>query len=447
MFYPELEPQLNDRDLEALTAAEFAAWDTIEPDRHLIPDGLEEWAPGPFLGVVLSSIDCSKLSGHDAVTVMKAFARQVSHDQAGYYRTVGEVAMAVPTGEYGSVERSEEWFEYANLELRAALTLTRRAADTELGNVYDLLERLPSLWEALDTGTIDMRKALTISRGVGHLPQSDARVVVDRILPDAPNLTTGQLRARIRRLCIEANPDEAKRRTESAVEERRMIIQPTDDGTAEFHGYGAPVDRAAAIGRRINGYARSLKNAGDPRDMDQLRMDVFLDTLEGHDIGVGHGARGMVDMHVDLETLTGMSESSAELAGYGPVHADIARQVAANQPKAEWRFTVTDKNGQVVHTGITRRRPTAHQKREIHARYRTCTFPGCRMPATQCDIDHITPWAEGGPTSVENNGPLCEYDHTGRHKAGWTYERLPDGRHQWTSRLGHTYITRPSHPP
>jgi HNH endonuclease len=62
------------------------------------------------------------------------------------------------------------------------------------------------------------------------------------------------------------------------------------------------------------------------------------------------------------------------------------------------------------------------------------------MPATDCDLDHREAWVDGGPTTEENLAPLCRHDHIVRHN-GWTIKRLPDGSHQWTSRLGHTYIT------
>ncbi|MCZ6630322.1 MAG: hypothetical protein O7D28_03120, partial [Actinobacteria bacterium] len=45
---------------------------------------------------------------------------------------------------------------------------------------------------------------------------------------------------------------------------------------------------------------------------------------------------------VDLETLTGLTENPGELAGFGPVIADIARRVTAEQESAEWRWTVVD---------------------------------------------------------------------------------------------------------
>ncbi|MEA1902604.1 MAG: hypothetical protein U9N56_03670, partial [Actinomycetota bacterium] len=130
MFDLELAPRFSDQELEQLTVSEFAAWDGVEPDRHLVPADLDSWEPGPWLAAVLSSIDPARVNGHDIVTLMRAHSRQVAHDQAGYYRSIGEVATAVPTGDDGPPERSQEWYEYANMEVRAALTLTRRAADS-----------------------------------------------------------------------------------------------------------------------------------------------------------------------------------------------------------------------------------------------------------------------------------------------------------------------------
>jgi hypothetical protein len=63
------------------------------------------------------------------------------------------------------------------------------------------------------------------------------------------------------------------------------------------------------------------------------------------------------------------------------------------------------------------------------------------MPAINADLDHRTPYSDGGPTTDDNLGPLCRHDHCIRHQHAWTYTPLPNGTHQWTSRLGHTYTT------
>jgi hypothetical protein len=70
-------------------------------------------------------------------------------------------------------------------------------------------ERLPRVWEALVAGRIDRQRARVLAEGTGNVPDDTARAVIDRIIDGAPGLTTGQLRARLRRLCIETDPDHA----------------------------------------------------------------------------------------------------------------------------------------------------------------------------------------------------------------------------------------------
>ncbi|HEX9761910.1 MAG TPA: HNH endonuclease, partial [Acidimicrobiia bacterium] len=191
--------------------------------------------------------------------------------------------------------------------------------------------------------------------------------------------------------------------------------------------------------RQLNGYTISHKNNGDTRTHDQLRADILMDLLE-----CAHGTqirgKGSVDVRVDLTTLAGLDDKAAEIPGFGPIIADIARQVAEQQTKDPWTFTVTDDNGNIIATGNTRRRPTTGHTRHLAAIWPRCVFPGCRMPAADCDIDHNQPRVEGGPTTIENTTPKCRHDHRLRHQGGWDYQFL-EGQHQWTSPLGHTYIT------
>jgi hypothetical protein len=149
----------------------------------------------------------------------------------------------------------------------------------------------------------------------------------------------------------------------------------------------------------------------------------------------------VVDIRVDLETLAGLADRAGEIPGWGPVIADIARQVTADQPHAQWRTSVTNDTGQVIWDGVTRRRPTTTQTRSLHARHQTCVFPGCRMPARDCDLDHRQPWAEGGPTTADNLAPLCRHDHHVKTNPAWHLQTTPNNNHQWTTPLGHTYTT------
>jgi hypothetical protein len=246
------------------------------------------------------------------------------------------------------------------------------------------------------------------------------------------------LAARIRRLCLETDPDDAKTRYQEGLADRRVVSEANPDGTANLLGYQLPIDRVIAASHRINQLARTLKTRGETRTLDQIRADVFLDILKGRNLKTGSGG-GSVDIHVDLTTLAGLDDQAGELVGMGPVIADIARQVAADQAHSRWSYTVTD-NGQPVATGTTRRRPTAAIKRQVHARYPTCIFPGCRMPAQHCDLDHRKPWAQGGETNTDHLAPACRHDHILRDH-GWQLQRLENSDHQYTSPLGHTYTT------
>ncbi len=403
-------------------------------------EGLDSMPPGAGLAGLLDSVDVRGLSGYDRVVLLQALQRLVSHYQARLYEAMAAIV------EFLEVEGEEEddaegvWLA-AGAEIRAALCLTRRTADAELSMAWHLQERLPCLGEALAAGDIDLRRARVTADGTAHLPEPTARQVVAQILEEASSLTTGQLRALVRRLCLEADSEEAERRYEQALSERRVITEPTTSGTAHLYGLELSPHRVAAVTRRINLLARSLKHSGESRSMDQLRADVFLDLLHGT-ATASKAPEGTVDIYVDEETLAGLADRPGEIPGFGPVIADIARQVATQQ--ARWQFTVTNQ-GQPLHVGVTRRRPTATQQRAVQALHRTCVFPGCRMPAQDCDLDHRIPWAEGGATTIRQLVPLCRHDHQIRHRCGWTHQQLPD-RIQWTSKLGHTYTTRSRSP-
>ncbi|MEA3510303.1 MAG: DUF222 domain-containing protein [Actinomycetota bacterium] len=402
---------------------------------HGIPVGLDEMEPGPFLGIVLSGIDLDVLQGTDRITVLRARQRMASHYAAQTFEAMASIATAYQDEEGDNYEAAADGAAY---ELRAALQLTRRAADIEMSFALDLRDRLPKVFEAFSAGLIDQRRARTIVWQTTHLDDHVARAVVDQIIDEAPDLTTGQLITRIRKLAISVDPDTARRRYEQAVADRRVVLEPTDDGTANLYAMDLPPDRAIAARQHINNIALGLRGSGESRTMDQLRADIYTDLLCGNAIS---GTGGVVDLRVELDTLMGYSDHPGEVAGYGPVIDDITRHVIADHTGGEWRYTVTH-NGHPVATGTTRRRPTTGQRRVVEAAHTTCIFPGCRIPATQCDLDHRIEWSQSHRTFTCDLGPFCRHDHGGRHKHGWSYRYLPNGDIEWTSPLGHTYITR-----
>ncbi|HUF95067.1 MAG TPA: DUF222 domain-containing protein [Acidimicrobiia bacterium] len=406
------------------------------------PVGLLDREPGPELAAFLSVVDPAELSGHDQVLVLQAHQKMASHYAARVYQNIAELADVMVEFD-GDVEFG---LDAAAMELRAALRLTRRMAEVEIDFAHVLKHRLPAVGQALWSGEIDVRRARVLVNGTEHLSDSHARQVIDEVIGRAPQLTTGELRSKVQKLCLEIEPEAAKKRYESALEEHRLVREPTVDGTANIILSDISSVRASAAFDHINSLAESLRVPGETRTMDQLRADIALDLICG-DSAHQTKRNGTVNIHVDLETLAGLADRPGELAGFGPVIADIARQVADERKESNWRYRVTDPDtGMPVHIGTTRRRPDARQQRHVELRDLTCVFPGCRMPATDCDLDHIKPWAETGKTNVKDLAPGCRHDHVGRHQFDWKYQPLPGGDYLWISPLGHRY-TKSGRPP
>jgi hypothetical protein len=79
-----------------------------------------------------------------------------------------------------------------------------------------------------------------------------------------------------------------------------------------------------------------------------------------------------------------------------------------------------------------------HLRRAVTLRHPHCAFPGCRQPASICDIHHLTPRSAGGATALPNLVPLCRFHHLiAIHHWGWTLRLNPDATTTATSPNGH----------
>jgi hypothetical protein len=406
-------------------------------------EGLRSVAPGVDLAGMLAGVDRDRLSGHDRIELLKARARLRSHVDAELLADMVSVldaeSEALSPGLAVDVVH-----EVAAAEIGAALSWTRRMAERQLDFAATLVSDYPAVWEMLHDGLIDLPRARVIVDHTCHLQPEVRDQVVETVLERAPAQTTGLLAARIRRLAIWVAPDNAKKRYENGVEQRRVVTDANPDGTANLSGFQLPADLTQAAARRINRIAHELRRSGDPRTIDQIRADIFIDLLSGRG-GETRADRGVVDIQVELTTLLQLDDRPGELPGWGPVVSDIARQVVEEQSEAEWRYTITGENGTVISNGTTRRRPRTGLKRQVQAKTPVCVFPGCRIPSLDCDLDHNQPWAEDGPTTQDNLAPLCRHHHVIRHH-GWTIHQLQPGSYQLTSPLGHKYSRRPEPP-
>ena len=81
----------------------------------------------------------------------------------------------------------------------------------------------------------------------------------------------------------------------------------------------------------------------------------------------------------------------------------------------------------VIDVGVRERFFTGALRRAIEARDRHCQHPsGCDVPAEDCQIDHVVPYAAGGLT-VQSNGRCYCAGHN-RDRVNRPTERPPPAR-------------------
>jgi hypothetical protein len=78
---------------------------------------------------------------------------------------------------------------------------------------------------------------------------------------------------------------------------------------------------------------------------------------------------------------------------------------------------VFDGPDRVKNVGVRRRLFTGGTRRAVQLRDRECFHPYCDVPAEDCEVDHVTPWSEGGLTVEDNGRPACGFHNRERQKA------------------------------
>ena len=78
--------------------------------------------------------------------------------------------------------------------------------------------------------------------------------------------------------------------------------------------------------------------------------------------------------------------------------------------------------------GRTARTATAAQRRALATRDRGCIIPGCQIPAESCQAHHVTDWAAGGASDIDNLALLCWAHHRQVDLNMWTITPTGTGR-------------------
>src|SRR4051794_17589808 len=361
------------------------------------------------------------------------------------------------------LEEQRRWFEAAQLRVLAvmqerdtsklclaqesvslALQVPLRTAQGKLAQARTLVHELPQTLGAVSRGAISGEHARVVAEALWRLPEDPAlpaaleQAVLPRLL-DGRCVTVPQFRARVRRAAIALDPVTAEQRHQRALADRTVGYVPGEDGMASLPVVlGAP--EAQLIYTRLTA-AATLLPASDPRTMDQKRADLLVDAVlsgtPADGLPVLQGRRPSTNVVVSADTLLGLDDQPAHLTGYGPITAQSARRLAADE-SGTWRRLLTDPDtGALLDISERRYRPAQRLRDYVSARDDVCAFPTCNQPGYRCEYEHTTPYSHGGST-CRCNGALAGRRHNQcKLNTNWSYVRNDDGSFPRTTHTGH----------
>ncbi|MEE6274679.1 DUF222 domain-containing protein, partial [Georgenia sp. MJ206] len=227
---------------------------------------------------VLEGIDVGGVGDYAAVEVVAAYRRQQAWAAARAAMSAADLARRPsmnPTWP-NLGPRPGKAVCVAAEELAMRLALSRYAASrlVQTGTAYTS-GVLTETGEALAAGIIDEQKAATIVTTLAPYDQAIAWAVEQEVLPGAATRTNTQLKADIARALIAVDPDDAEDRHRKARATRRVHHpRALPDGMASIYSV-LPATDATSLDLALEAAARTARNNGDNRTIDQLRADAL----------------------------------------------------------------------------------------------------------------------------------------------------------------------------
>lgn len=360
-------------------------------------------------------------------------------------------------------------------EVSCALVVSRRSAQHSRG-VSETLRHQPSVWAALARGELDLTRARILASALFEVPiadpdgqpraahEAECTELFTKGVAYAKEHTARRLDLFLQRQLAALGCADGPRRRKQALAERGVWLSHRGDGTADLIARLASEDaervyttiREVALADRNGDPAHDAQHPREPMDiwLAAALVDVVLAPARAGASGAREGANvaipawdaqggphTTISVTIPIDSLAGLSDQPGVINGFGTIPAEDARRLAAGDSR--WRHVLTSHTtGAVLDVGSLSYRPPAQLARHVRLRDGTCRFPGCEVPARECDLDHLIPFP-AGPTSADNLNALCRRHHRLKHDGGWRAEGRPGSALRWTSPQGGWTTTYP----
>ncbi|MEI8335772.1 MAG: DUF222 domain-containing protein [Actinomycetes bacterium] len=368
---------------------------------------------------VSSRINIDVVAGKDAAALVGI---------ADEIRRAGDSLRTVAVGQ---VERTNSWKGEGAKSITEWLSIETDCPQYEAQSVVLLanqLQHLPVTQEALRNGTLSNAQAVEVARGAIVAPNTETQ-----LLNLAKHATVRDLRDASSRVVAGAT-DEAERHRQ--VHRSRYFKSWTDlDGSFNVRGRMTAANGAlvmAALKPLQDEIFKAARKSGEHERPEAYAADALMGlcekatTEQSSDNGKKTARpNAVINIRIDIDALKrGHTEHGeiCEIAGVGPIPVATATEYLG---EAFLKLLILD--GTDIRT-------IAHMGRALPAKLRTavqerdlvCQVPTCDV-TLGLEIDHIVPFAEGGPASLENLVRLCKRHHLQKTHDGYRLEKIEVG--------------------
>jgi len=293
---------------------------------------------------------------------------------------------------------------------------------------------MPCTLAALESGVLSEHRAELITKEAAYLSVLDRRLLDVELCGDpAPlvGLGNAEVSAEAARIAYELDQQTVLEKMTRARASRHVRFRVAGDGMMSMTVL-LPAAQGQLVRQTLAREAASAVAAGSERSRAQVMADVVVERVTGRD-----PVRSPVPVAVNLvlsdETLLTGGEQPAQLDGYGPIPAALARDMvlaaAAEGTAALRRLYAQPGTNKLVAMESTSRTFPKGLATFIGLRDQLCRTPYCNARIRH--TDHVRPHAHHGPTSAHNGDGLCEHCNYVKEEPGWqaaaTYDRF--GRH------------------
>jgi hypothetical protein len=328
------------------------------------------------------------------------------------------------------------------------VALARRDAPVRggrhLGFAKALVHEMPHTLAALECGALSEWRATLIVRESACLDVEDRRTLDAELCAD-PAVLDGMGDARVaaaaKAIAYRLDPHAVVERAAKAEHERTVTIRPAPD-TMTYLTALLPVAQGVSVYAALR---RAADTCGDGRSRAQVMADTLVERITGRAAAVPTPIA--VNLVLSDETLLGGASAPADICGYGPIPAGVARAMVASavtdrRSRATLRrLYVHPAAGALVAMESRARTFPRRLAAFIELRDRRCRTPYCDAPIRH--RDHAQPWAKGGSTTADNGLGCCERCNYTKEAAGWRVSTHTDQHHthtaEYTTPTGATY--------